>query len=74
MYIQQVTLDIGSREGELLEGGDGDTADNGEESGVHGQGEELPEEQGAEEGREEGLSRLITITITITIATMVQQA
>lgn len=49
-----------SREGELLERSDGDTANHGKESGVHGQGEDLSEEQGAEERREERLSRLVT--------------
>ena len=49
-----------SREGELLEGGDSDTADHGDKSGVDRQGEELSEEEGAEERREEGLSRLMT--------------
>lgn len=49
------------REGELLEGGDGDTAHDREKSGVHGEGEELPQEQGAEQRREERLSRLVAV-------------
>lgn len=57
-YYPTTAVSSISRERELLEGGDGDTTDNGEQSSVHRERKDLAQEQSAEERREERLARL----------------